>query len=158
LQARLYADLARFAAKLDPASAQSLHDKAVASGQALSGNDVAKWQRYQANAKKLAEGTGKDPAVAAQENKVQLARQTAIDEWTNFLQSGTQLSAPLFTDFKGTLDGLANSVPSGAENKSAQLFSNVQQQGQLLISALKQVRTQREKVTKDIKAAAKPDQ
>jgi hypothetical protein len=155
-QARLYADLARFAGKLDPASAQSLRDKTLAAAQALSGEDAAKWQRYVEGAKKGAVVAGKTPTVAAADDKVEKARESAIDSWASLLQSNSTLSAPLFTDFKATIDGLANSVPSSSDNKAAQLFNNVQQQAQRMIDALKEVRTLRKKSADDIAAAAKP--
>ena len=154
-QARLYADLARFAGKLDPASAQGLRDKTFASAQALSGNDAAKWQRYVESAKKGAAVAAKDPTVAAADDKVQKARESAIDEWASFLQSEYKLNAPLFTDFKATIDGLPNSVPSSADNKASQLFNNVQQQAQRLNGALKDLRTQRTKVAGNLATAAK---
>ncbi len=152
-QARLYADLARFAVRLDPASVQSLRDKTVAIGQALSGDDAARWQRYIASAKTSVDASGTNPV--AKEDKVEKARDNAIDAWTNLLQTNSSLNAPLFTDFKATMDGLANSVPSSADNKAGQLFSNVQQQAQLLNSTLKDVRTLRKKSADDIAAAAR---
>jgi hypothetical protein len=154
-QARLYADLARFTGKLDPASAPALRDKTLASARTLSGDDAAKWQRYIESAKKAAEGAATNPTVAAKEDKLQKARESAIDEWASLLQSEYRLNAPLFTDFKATMDGLANSVPSSSENKSSQLFSNVQQQAQRLIDTLKEVHTLRTKVADEIKTAAK---
>ena len=93
--------------------------------------------------------------MAAKEDKLQKARESAIDEWASLLQSDYRLNAPLFTDFKTTMDGLANSVPSSSENKSSQLFSNVQQQAQKLIDTLKEVHTLRIKVADEIKTAAK---
>jgi hypothetical protein len=154
-QARLYADLARFAGKLDPASAQALRDKTLASARALSGDDAARWQRYIEGAKKVAEVAGKSPSVVVKDDKAQKARESAIDEWVSLLQSDSRLNAPLFTDFKATMDGLANSVPSSADNKASQLFSNVQQQAQRLNDMLKEVRTLRKKVVTDIATAGK---
>jgi hypothetical protein len=154
-QARLSADLARFAGKLDPAAAPALRDKTIASARALSGADAARWQRYIENAKKAAENALKKPAVAAKEDTLQKARESAIDQWISLLQSESRLNAPIFTDFKVTIDGLANSVPSSSDNKAAQLFNNVQQQAQQLISALKEARALRKKSADDIATAAK---
>ena len=154
-QAHMYADLARFGGKLDPASAPTLRDNTLASARALSGDDAARWQRYVERAKKSAEVAVKSPTVAAKEDKVKTARGAAIDSWANLLQSNSSLNAPIFTDFKATIDGLANSVPSSSDNKAAQLFSNVQQQAQQLINALKEVRTLRKKSADDIATAAK---
>jgi hypothetical protein len=154
-QTRLYADLARFAAKLDPASAPALRDRTLASARALSGDDAAKWRRYVERAKKGTEVAETSPNVAAKEDKVQAARTSAIDSWANLLQSTSSLDAPIFTDFKATIDGLANSVPSSSDNKSAQLFNNVQRQAQQLIDALKEVRTLRKKSADEIATAAK---
>ncbi len=154
-QTRLYAEIARFAAKLDPASAQSFRDQALTTAQALSGDDAARWQRYVASATKSGDVSETNPTVAAKDDKLQKARESAIDSWTSLLQSDSSLNAPLFIDFKATMDGLANSVPSSSDNKAAQLFSNVQQQAQRLNSALKEVRTLRKKVAEDIATAAK---
>ena len=154
-QARLYADLARFTGKIDPSSAQSFRDKTLASAKALAGDDAAKWQRYIESAKKAAQVAVKAPTVAAKDDKLQNARESAIDSWTSLLQSDSALNAPLFTDFKATIDGLANSVPSSADNKAAQLFNNVLQQAQRLNGALKDVRVLRKKVAGDIATAAK---
>ena len=155
-QARLYADLARFAGKLDPASAQALRDKTLASARALSGDDAAKWQRYIESAKKVAEGTEKiQPLPRRKTSYKKRARARSTNGWASLLQSDYRLNAPLFTDFKTTMDGLANSVPSSSENKSSQLFSNVQQQAQKLIDTLKEVHTLRTKVADEIKTAAK---
>jgi hypothetical protein len=154
-QARMSADLARFAGKLDPASAPALRDKTLACAQALTGDDAARWQRYVESAKKSAEVVQTSPAVAVKEDKVQTARTDAIDSWENLLQSNSSLNAPIFIDFKATIDGLPSSVPSSSEYKAAQLFSNVQQQAQQLISTLKEVRTLRKKSANDIATAAK---
>ncbi len=155
-QTRMYADLARFAGKLDPASAQSFRDKTLSTAQALSGEDKVKWQRYIASAKRAENFLETNPTVAAKDDKVRKARESAIDSWTSLLQSDSSLNAPIFTDFKATIDALPSSVPSSSQYKASQLFSNVQQQAQRMISSLKEVRTLRKKVGDDIAIAAKP--
>jgi hypothetical protein len=148
-QTRLSADVARFAGKLDPAVGQKWRDKTLASARALSGEDAAHWQRYVEAARKANESAAKSSA-GSKEEKLEKGRLSALDEWTSLLQSDYHLNAPLFTDFKTTMDGLANSVPSSADNKAGQLFSNVQQQAQRLITALQDVHELRKKVAADM--------
>ncbi|MDQ2869004.1 MAG: hypothetical protein M3R59_11455, partial [Verrucomicrobiota bacterium] len=154
-QARLTSGLARYLAKLDPASAHKLQEQTLAIVKTLSSKEAAEWQRYVENAQTVAQAKA-NASEAPKDDKLRKAREEAIGEWTSLLQSDNQLNAPIIIDFKGTLDSLANSVPATATNKSAQLFSNVQQQAQRLIDALKDVRNLRKKIRDEMKAAAGP--